>query len=105
MSVSPSSVASQTVMPRMALCIVRLMACALWLTPAVLSIEETEVSVSHFEPEHAAENSNPAPAASGSTGKTLEQRLNRARKSLRRDVGRAIGDYNMIEDGDLVMVC
>ena len=31
--------------------------------------------------------------------------LNRSRKNLRRDVGRAIGDYNMIEDGDLVMVC
>lgn len=34
-----------------------------------------------------------------------EQRLNRSRKSLRRDVGRAIADFNMIEDGDLVMVC
>ncbi len=32
-------------------------------------------------------------------------RLNRARKNLRRDVGRAIADFNMIEDGDLVMVC
>ena len=31
--------------------------------------------------------------------------LNRSRKSLRRDVGRAIADFNMIEDGDLVMVC
>lgn len=37
--------------------------------------------------------------------KSDEQRLNRSRKSLRRDVGRAIADYNMIEDGDLVMVC
>jgi len=37
--------------------------------------------------------------------RTDEQRLNRSRKSLRRDVGRAIADYNMIEDGDLVMVC
>lgn len=42
--------------------------------------------------------------------KTLEQvseekKLNRTRKSLRRDVGRAIADYNMIEEGDLVMVC
>ena len=34
-----------------------------------------------------------------------ELRLNRSRKNLQRDVGRAIGDYNMIEDGDLVMVC
>lgn len=32
-------------------------------------------------------------------------KLNRSRKNLRRDVGRAIADYNMIEDGDLVMVC
>lgn len=32
-------------------------------------------------------------------------RLNRCRKNLRRDVGRAIADFNMIEDGDLVMVC
>jgi tRNA 2-thiocytidine biosynthesis protein TtcA len=31
--------------------------------------------------------------------------VNRCRKNLRRDVGRAIADYNMIEDGDLVMVC
>jgi len=32
-------------------------------------------------------------------------KLNRCRKNLRRDVGKAIADYNMIEDGDLVMVC
>lgn len=31
--------------------------------------------------------------------------LNRCHKNLRRDVGRAIADYSMIEDGDLVMVC
>ncbi len=31
--------------------------------------------------------------------------LNRARKNLRRETGRAIADFNMIEDGDLVMVC
>lgn len=31
--------------------------------------------------------------------------LNRIRKNLRREVGRAIADFNMIEDGDLVMVC
>jgi tRNA 2-thiocytidine biosynthesis protein TtcA len=37
--------------------------------------------------------------------RTLEQKLNRSRKSLRRDVGRAIADFNMIEDGDLIMVC
>ena len=32
-------------------------------------------------------------------------RLNRSRKNLRRDVGRAIADFNMIEADDLVMVC
>jgi tRNA 2-thiocytidine biosynthesis protein TtcA len=31
--------------------------------------------------------------------------LNRLQKNLRGDVGRAIGDYNMIQDGDYVMVC
>ena len=40
---------------------------------------------------------------------TPEQRrqrlLNRSHKNLRRDVGKAIADYNMIEEGDLVMVC
>ena len=34
-----------------------------------------------------------------------EFKLNRCRKNLRRDVGHAIADFNMIEDGDLVMVC
>ena len=32
-------------------------------------------------------------------------KLNRSRKNLRRDVGRAIADFNMVEEGDLVMVC
>ena len=31
--------------------------------------------------------------------------LNRSRKNLRRDVGHAVADFNMIEDGDLIMVC
>ncbi|MBT8145323.1 MAG: tRNA 2-thiocytidine(32) synthetase TtcA [Gammaproteobacteria bacterium] len=31
--------------------------------------------------------------------------LKRSRKNLRREVGRAIAEFNMIEDGDLVMVC
>lgn len=31
--------------------------------------------------------------------------LNKLQKRLRRNVGRAIADYNMIEDGDKVMVC
>ncbi|MCY4266244.1 MAG: tRNA 2-thiocytidine(32) synthetase TtcA [Gammaproteobacteria bacterium] len=32
-------------------------------------------------------------------------KLNRLRKNLRREVGSAISDFNMIEEGDLVMVC
>ena len=32
-------------------------------------------------------------------------KLNRSRKNLRRDVGKAIADYSMIEHGDKVMVC
>jgi len=31
--------------------------------------------------------------------------LNKLQKRLRRNVGRAIGDFNMIEEGDRVMVC
>ncbi len=46
-----------------------------------------------------------ASEAPGIAQKTDEKRLNRCRKSLRRDVGRAIADFNMIEDGDFVMVC
>lgn len=40
---------------------------------------------------------------------TPEQRkarlLNRSHKNLRRDVGKAVADYKMIEAGDLIMVC
>lgn len=32
-------------------------------------------------------------------------RLNKLQKRLRREVGSAIADYNMIEDGDRVMCC
>jgi tRNA 2-thiocytidine biosynthesis protein TtcA len=32
-------------------------------------------------------------------------RINRLHKNLRRDCGRAIADFDMIEEGDLVMVC
>ncbi len=34
-----------------------------------------------------------------------DYQLRRARKNLRRDAGRAIADFNMIERGDLVLVC
>lgn len=34
-----------------------------------------------------------------------QREFNKLRKRLRRNVGQAIADYNMIEDGDKVMVC
>jgi tRNA 2-thiocytidine biosynthesis protein TtcA len=42
---------------------------------------------------------------SAATAANKNSLLNRSRKNLRRDVGRAIADFNMIEEGDLVMVC
>lgn len=48
--------------------------------------------------EDAAKNSNKA-----EIDRSLK--LNRSRKNLRRDVGKAIADYGMIEHGDKVMVC
>ena len=32
-------------------------------------------------------------------------RFNKLQKRLRREMGQAIADYNMIEDGDRIMVC
>lgn len=44
-----------------------------------------------------------------STSVTLNQKqqynLNKLQKRLRRNVGEAIADFSMIEDGDRVMVC
>ena len=37
--------------------------------------------------------------------KTLSKDHKKLQKRLYSDVGRAIGDYNMIEEGDRVMVC
>ena len=59
----------------------------------------TESSLSSIDPPA---NSEPAAKDFGRGKNSL---LNRSRKNLRRDVGRAIADYNMIEEGDLIMVC
>ena len=40
-----------------------------------------------------------------SSVKTEKADFNKLQKRLRRDVGRAISDYNMIEEGDRIMVC
>jgi tRNA 2-thiocytidine biosynthesis protein TtcA len=45
------------------------------------------------------------PAAKGKDPRKQIFTQNRLQKNLRGDVGRAIADYNMIQDGDLVMVC
>jgi tRNA 2-thiocytidine biosynthesis protein TtcA len=37
--------------------------------------------------------------------KTEKLTFNKLQKRLRRDAGRAVADYNMIEDGDRIMVC
>jgi tRNA 2-thiocytidine biosynthesis protein TtcA len=37
--------------------------------------------------------------------KAKKQAFNKLQKRLRRDTGRAVADYNMIEDGDRIMVC
>ena len=51
-------------------------------------------------------SNSPAASADAESQALRRQRLlNRSHKNLRRDVGRAIADYNMIEEGDYVMVC
>jgi len=53
-------------------------------------------------------NANTGNAAAGaSTGleKKQKTRFNKLQKKLRRNVGKAIEDFNMIEEGDKVMVC
>ncbi|GAA3932778.1 tRNA 2-thiocytidine(32) synthetase TtcA [Litoribacillus peritrichatus] len=43
--------------------------------------------------------------AANSTDPKARLELNKLQKRLRRDVGKAIADFNMIEEGDRVMVC
>ncbi len=43
--------------------------------------------------------------SSTANGRATRLEFNKLRKKLRRNTGRAIADFNMIEDGDRVMVC
>ena len=52
----------------------------------------------------AAQAGAPAAAAAQARQK-LERERNKLDKRLMREMGRAIGDFNMIEEGDKVMVC
>ncbi|MDX9884082.1 tRNA 2-thiocytidine(32) synthetase TtcA [Thauera sp.] len=47
----------------------------------------------------------PAPAAAAASDARFSNTFLRLKKKLERGVGEAIGDYNMIGDGDTVMVC
>jgi len=59
-------------------------------------------AVAEFDP-----NEGEAVSAASSERDPRKQtfKLNRLQKTLRADVGRAIADFDMIQDGDLVMVC
>lgn len=46
-----------------------------------------------------------AQSATDSADKKQKTEVNKLQKRLRREVGRAIKDFNMIEDGDRIMVC
>ncbi len=46
-----------------------------------------------------------SPAAAAPSSPQIERETQKLEKRLCREVGRAIADYNMVEDGDKVMVC
>ena len=56
------------------------------------------MSASHIEPHSQAE-------LSVEQAKKQKTKFNKLQKKLRREVGKAIADYNMIEEGDRIMVC
>lgn len=67
--------------------------------------ESVKEAVKIAEPKTAQSEPNRSGSESQDQDKQEQLLLNRSRKNLRRDVGKAIADFNMIQDGDLVMVC
>jgi tRNA 2-thiocytidine biosynthesis protein TtcA len=68
-------------------------------TAAVATMTESSMDLSKVKPEQS------MASESELERQRLQRLLNRSHKNLRRDVGRAIADYKMIEEGDKVMVC
>ena len=65
-------------------------------------VSHTQDVTQFFEP---VEPAAATPASPGGDFRKADFELNKLTKRLRRQVGQAVVDYNMIDDGDLVMVC
>ena len=65
------------------------------------SSDDATQMVEQFEIDSASEGPRKGP----SDPRRQKNEFNKLRKRLRRNVGNAIVDFNMIEDGDRVMVC
>ncbi|CAM3644076.1 MULTISPECIES: tRNA 2-thiocytidine(32) synthetase TtcA [Halomonas] len=63
-------------------------------------------SLHHFDPHLSSAHVNPAQGASEDfAGAKKKREFNKLQKRLRREVGNAIIDYQMINEGDRIMVC
>jgi tRNA 2-thiocytidine biosynthesis protein TtcA len=73
--------------------------------PESLADAEAEAEDSPDLTEPVSYAADAAPATQAVTDKANRTAFNKLQKRLRRDVGTAITDFNMIEEGDKVMVC